>query len=112
MDTGSVLGVVLSILAIVLLSLGIYGLIVLVKTLRQTQATMAELRDRLVPLLDKAEVTADALNAELLRIDGIVTDVESVSGAVTSATDMIRAPVGVLAGIGSRIARAVARARR
>lgn len=112
MGIASVLGIVLTVFGIVLAGAAIYAIVVLVRTLQQTQATMADVRDRLVPLLEKADVTVDALNAELLRIDGIVTDVESVSGAVTSATDMFRAPVGMLAGIGSRIARAVSRARR
>ncbi|MCE5202680.1 MAG: hypothetical protein ABFC80_06070 [Coriobacteriales bacterium] len=111
MDSG-VLDTVLRIAGIVVAALVVYGVITLVVTLKELRATMDELREKLVPLLDKADVAVDAINAELLRIDGIVTDVESVSGAVTSATDMIRTPGNVLAGVGGRIARAISRARR
>jgi hypothetical protein len=83
-----------------------------VKTLRQTEQAILEVRDKLVPLLDKADVTVDALNAELLRVDGIMTDIEGVSGAVSSATDIIRTPVGVVTSLGSKLAHAFTRARR
>ncbi len=112
MDARQALETVLVVLAIVLAGAGIYAAVVLVKTLRQTQEAMTELREKLVPLLDKADVTVDALNAELLRVDGIVSDIEGVSGAVSSATDIIRTPVGVVAGLGSRLAHAFTRARR
>jgi len=73
---------------------------------------MDEMRLRLLPLLEKVDVTVDAFDAELLRVDGIMTDIEGVSGAVSSATDIIRTPVGVVAGLGSRLAHAFTRARR
>lgn len=112
MQVNQTLETVLLVLAIILAGAGIYAVVLLVKTLRQTQRTMEELRSKLVPLLDKVDVTADALNAELLRVDGIMTDIEGVSGAVSSATDIIRTPVGVVAGLGTRLAHAFTRARR
>jgi uncharacterized protein YoxC len=112
MEARQVLEVLLLVLTTAFVVAGMYAIVVLIRTLRQTQQTMLELRERLVPLLEKADVTVDALNAELLRVDGIMTDIEGVSGAVSSATDMIRTPVGVVAGIGSRLALAFARARR
>jgi len=112
MDVNQVLVTLLVVLGIAFSGAGIYAAVVFVKTLRQTQETMAELRAKLLPLLEKVDVTVDALNAELLRLDGIVTDIEGVSGAVSSATDIIRTPVGVVTGIGSRLAHAFTRARR
>lgn len=112
METRQALETLLVVLAIVLAGAGIYAAVIFVKTLRQTQQTMAELREKLLPLLEKADVTVDALNAELLRVDGIMSDIEGVSGAVSSATDIIRTPVGVVAGLGSRLAHAFTRARR
>ena len=112
MQVNQPLETVLLVLAIVLAGAGIYAVFVFVKTLRQTQLTMEELRLKLLPLIEKVDVTVDALNAELLRVDGIMTDIEGVSGAVSSATDIIRTPVGVVAGLGSRLAHAFTRARR
>lgn len=112
MDTASVLGIVLTVLAIALVAFAIYVLVVALRLARELQATSAELRTRLVPLIDKADVTLDLMNAELLRVDGIVSDIEQVSGAVSSAGDVIRGPVSVVHGLGAGIARAFSRARR
>ncbi len=112
MELRSVLEIILIVLGIVLAGGGIYAIISFVTALRETQQTLAEIRERAIPLLEKADVTLDALNAELLRVDGIVTDIEEVSGAVSSATDVIRTPVEALAGLGGRIARSFSRARR
>ncbi|KAF0209127.1 MAG: hypothetical protein Q8S43_07155 [Actinomycetota bacterium] len=112
MEARQVLETLLSVLSIIFAGAGIYAVVVFIRTLRQAQQTMTEVRERFVPLLEKADVTVDALNAELLRVDNIMSDIEGVSGAVSSATDIIRTPVGVVAGLGSRLAHAFARARR
>lgn len=112
MEFRSVLEIVLIVLGMVFAGVGIYAGITLVRTLRDAQATLAEFRERGIPLIEKADVSLDAINAELLRVDGIVTDIEDVSGAVSSATDIIRTPVDALAGLGGRIARSLSRARR
>ncbi|MCE5191013.1 MAG: hypothetical protein LLG08_04540 [Actinomycetia bacterium] len=108
----SVLEIVLIVLGIVLAGAGICVAVVFVRTLRDARATLAQVRERVVPMLGKADISLDALNAELLRVDGIVTDIEEVSGAVSSATDAIRTPVDAIAGLGGRLARFVSRARR
>jgi len=112
MEVLQTLETLLTILAIVLAGAGIYAVAVFVRTLRQFQETMTEVRGTAVPLLEKVDVTVDALNAEILRVDGIMTDIEGVSGAVSSATDIIRTPVGLVTEIGSRLAHAFTRARR
>ena len=43
------------------------------------------------PLIDKADVTVDAMNAELLRVDGIVTTIEEVSDRVGETTRTVHA---------------------
>lgn len=69
----------------------------------------ARLDERLMPLLDKADVSLDAFNAELLRVDEIVTQVEDATDRVTStarvAQDAVGAPMRVLAGAGNGLAR-------
>ena len=112
MDLRSILELALIVLGIAFAGAGIYAAIIFVQTLRDVQTTLVDVRERVVPLLDKVDITVDALNAELLRVDGIVTDIEEVSGAVSSATDIIRTPVDALAGLGGRIARSFSRARR
>jgi uncharacterized protein YoxC len=112
MEARQVLESLLIVISTICVGGAIYAVVVFVRTLRQAQQTMAEIRERFIPLLEKADVTVDALNAELLRVDSIMSDIEGVSDAVSSATDIIRTPVGVVAGLGSRLAHAFTRARR
>ena len=112
MDTGSVLGIVLTVLAIALAGFAIYVLVVALRLARELHAATSEVRAKFVPLVDKADITLDLMNAELLRVDGIVSDIEQVSGAVSSASDVIRGPVNVVQKLGAGLARAFSRARR
>lgn len=90
MDTVSVLVIVLIVAAIAVCGVAVFALVELISTLRSTRVLADDLDSRLVPLLDKADVTVDAINAELLRVDAIVTSMEEVSETVTSATNAVR----------------------
>jgi ABC-type transporter Mla subunit MlaD len=92
-DLASSLGIALTIITIVLVLAGIYAVRVLVLAVRNLLAAVEEVRARLVPLLDKADVTVDAVNAELLRLDAIVTQAEEVGDVVSTASGLIRSPV-------------------
>ena len=92
MDINGVLDTVLTIVAIVLAGVALYALIVLIPAIRDLRVAVEDVRGRLVPLLDKADVTVDALNAELLRVDAIVTQAEEVGEAVSTASAFIRSP--------------------
>ena len=105
MDLAGALGIALSIITIVLVLAGIYAVRVLVAAVRSLLAAVEEIRSRLVPLLDKADVTVDAVNAELLRLDAIVTQAEEVGDAVSTASDFIRSPVNRTAEGLARLAR-------
>ncbi|HZL06601.1 MAG TPA: hypothetical protein VFE45_14510 [Coriobacteriia bacterium] len=112
MDTASVLGIVLSVLAIALVVFAIYVLVAVLRLARELHSAATDLRSRLVPLIEKADITLDLTNAELLRVDGIVTDIEHVSGAVSSASEVMRGPMNIVHTVGGRLARAFSRARR
>ncbi|MDI6713007.1 MAG: hypothetical protein QMD96_07190 [Anaerosomatales bacterium] len=106
------MSIVLGALGAIALGAAIYAAVEVVRLARRTERVVAHLEQTLPPLLEKIDVAVDAVNVELLRIDGIVSDVESVSDTVSSATDVIRTPMEALASLGGRIARAVSRARR
>lgn len=78
-----------------------------VKTSRSLGKLSDDLDNRLVPLLDKADVTIDAVNMELLRIDGIVTTVEDATGRASDAAetvrDVVNAPVELVGELGVRL---------
>ena len=106
MDIAEALGIALTVLGIVLACAAIYAVYVLVVSVRDLRVAVEDIRGRLVPLLDKADVTVDALNAELLRVDAIVTQAEEVGDAVSAASGIIRSPVNAAAGGLVRLARA------
>lgn len=110
MDATTVLQWVLLGSAISLCGVAIWALIDFVQTSRSLRATSDETRERLVPLLDKADVTVDAVNAELLRVDSIITRFEDTSEKVTSAsntiTDIVNAPAEIVNEAASRFRQA------
>lgn len=105
METSSILQVILLVAAIAVCAMAVFALWVAIGTLRSLHRSSEEVRERLVPLLDKADVTLDAINAELLRIDGVVTQFEDVTERVSSTTtavhDAVNAPMEALSAVGS-----------
>lgn len=109
MDVAGSLGVALTIIAIILALASLYLVWVLVAATGRLLHAVEDVRVRLVPLLEKADVTVDALNAELLRIDAIVSQAEEVGEAVSNASDFIRSPVNSAAQKIAELARAFRR---
>lgn len=86
------------------------------RAIEEMRSFVSRLDERLMPLLEKADVTADAMNAELLRVDGIVTQFEDASERVgttaRAARDAVGAPMRVIAGAGEGLARLFSGSRR
>jgi uncharacterized protein YoxC len=108
------LGVLLA-LASVLCVAGVWALVEAVRTSRSVRLLAEDLDARVVPLLDKVDVTVDALNAELMRIDTIVTRVDEITDRVDSTTrtvqDVANAPGEIVTDIADRVRRAWKRSR-
>jgi len=109
-DTAAVLQIVLLVVASAACGFVIWAVFELVKTLRSTRMMVERLDATLIPLLDKADVTVDAVNAELLRIDEIVTRVEEVTDRVSSTSrtvqEVANAPAEIVNDIADRVRRA------
>jgi hypothetical protein len=79
-------------------------------TARSTRQLSDEVRERLIPLLEKADVTVDATNAELLRIDAAITRFEDASVRVGAASstiaDVVQAPADIVTGVADKVRRA------
>lgn len=103
----SVLLTVLVVVAIAVCVAAIFALAVGVSTLRSARHLLDDLDSKLVPLIEKADITIDAVNAELLRVDGIVTRFEEVSEGVSSATSAVREaaslPADAVSALSSRV---------
>jgi uncharacterized protein Yka (UPF0111/DUF47 family) len=100
----------LLVLASALCGVAIWALVESVKTARSARRLADDLDSRLVPLLDKADITVDAMNAELLRIDQIVTRVEEVTDRVSDTSRVVQevanAPAEMVNELADRVRRA------
>lgn len=106
-DTATVFQIVLLAAAIAVCGFVIWAVRDLVATSRSTRKLVDDLDASLIPLLGKADVTVDALNAELLRIDEIVTRVEEVTDRVSSTSrtvqEVANAPAEIVNEIAGRV---------
>lgn len=107
LETLSYLHISLAILGIGLSLLAGFAIVEFIKTMRSARRLADDLDERVVPLLDKVDVTVDAVNAELLRIDGIVSKFEDVSDKVSSTTnavsDVVNAPMDAVGHVSTRL---------
>lgn len=101
------LQIVLTVAAIGVCVMAVWALWAAIGMMRSAQAGFEEIRSRLVPMLDKADITLDAINAELLRIDAVVSRFESVGEKVASTThavqEVVNAPMEALSSVGGGI---------
>jgi hypothetical protein len=82
-DLAAVIVAGCSVVAVVLLAV---ALAALVRTLRALREVATVLRTETVPVLDDLRDTVEAANYEIMRLDGLVTTAESVTGTVDSAS--------------------------
>jgi hypothetical protein len=82
-DLAAVIVATASVVAVVLLAVGVVALL---RTLRALREVAQLLRTETVPVLDDLRDTVDAANSEIERLDHLVTTAESVTGTVDSAS--------------------------
>ncbi|MDO8915460.1 MAG: hypothetical protein Q7W16_05190 [Coriobacteriia bacterium] len=109
MDARQVLEAGLYVVLIALCATGIWALTVVARTARSAARLFEDLDAKLPPLIDKASTTLDEINVEVVRVDGLVTQLEEVSDRVTSTTraasEIVGAPAAAVAGLGDRARR-------
>jgi len=107
MQAVDILQTVLIVAGIAVSAVACYALVEFIKTARSARRFADETRERLSPLLDKVDITVDAVNAELLRIDAILTQFEEVSDRVSSTTsavhDAVNAPIDAVTAVSSGV---------
>lgn len=110
MNTTTVLLSVLIVVAAALCGVAIWALTEAVKTARSMRVLADDLDERIVPLIEKVDVSVDAFNAELLRVDAIVTRFEEISDRVDSTSrtvqEVANAPVEIVTGLADRMRQA------
>lgn len=107
MDTSTVLLMVLLGAATALCAVAVWGIVEVVKTARSIRVLADDLGARAIPFIEKADVTLDAINVELLRIDEIVTRVEEVTDRVSSTSrtvqEVANAPAEIVSDLAQRV---------
>ena len=105
--TLSVAAPIVGVLLAVALGFAIWALREMGLAARSMRELSEDTHTRLVPLLDKADVTVDAVNAELLRIDGIITTFEDSAERVSSASGtisgIVSAPAEIVNDVATRV---------
>lgn len=105
-----VLSAVLLVAAIAACGTAVWALIWVGKASSSLKRLAEDVDASLLPLVQKADITVDALNAELLRVDMIVTRVEQVTERVSSTShavqDIVNAPVEMVTDVAGRVRRA------
>jgi len=102
--------IVIAIAALIYMIKVLSHVTVLVDSLNETAVeagkTIVELRDTAIPIVKKTDITVDAVNAELMRIDGIISSFEETSERVSSVgetiTGIVNAPTEIATGLADR----------
>lgn len=116
MNAGDVAAVVVAVSSGILVVGLLFAVASLTRTLRTMRVTVEEVRREAVPLLGELRRTVDAANAELARVDGVVSRAESIGGTLDSASKLaylaFSNPVIKVMALGAGTARAAKRLRR
>lgn len=106
----SPLFVAISVLGLVALAVAIWAFIEFGRASKAVRRLSDDTSERLLPLLDKADIAIDAANAELLRIDAAITRFEDASVRVSAAsgtlTEIVQHPAEVVSGVADRVRKA------
>jgi hypothetical protein len=109
-DTNGILLTVLVVVASILCVAGIWAAVEAARASRSLKTLAENLDARVMPLLEKADVTFDAVNAELLRADAIVSRIEEITDRVESTSRTVQgvanAPAEIVTDIADRVRRA------
>lgn len=110
MDIGSVLGIVLPIVYIIVGVALVWFVVELALTIRRTRTTVDSVHEQIEPtldhvneitksiepvvakvdpLMDRVALTVDAANLEIMRVDQILEDVGQMTGTVTKTLDTV-----------------------
>lgn len=100
---------------VVLAGFAVFGILEFVKTMRATREVLADVHEQLPVVLEDADVSLNALTLELMRVDGILDDIEHVSDTAAQATraaeEAVQVPLQKAAAYAERVRKALSSAR-
>ncbi|HEX2040652.1 MAG TPA: DUF948 domain-containing protein [Acidimicrobiales bacterium] len=86
MSGGEVAAVIAAVALVVAVVALLFALASLVRTLRSLRTAVDEFRREALPIMGELRSTVGTANAELVRVDSLLTSAESVSATVDSAS--------------------------
>lgn len=95
MEVSEGLVIALIVAGLVVCGAAVFALVETVRTMRSVRGLSDEMTRLVPPLVEKADVTVDALNAELLRVDAIIDEVEQMSSKVGHTVTVVQEAVNV-----------------
>lgn len=109
MGTADITSLVMGILLGILVIVAIWAVIEIAVTVRKARATVDDAQKvikQAEPLVDHVTLTVDAANLEIMRLDGILENVDEIAQAASSAADAVNkvtnAPVQIATSIADR----------
>lgn len=103
MDVVTIVRILLYILFAVLAGTAIWGIRELVETARSVRRLTDDLQATVPGLIERADTTLVSVNRELVRVDGVVRQLEEVSDSVTNTTraarDIVETPAAMVTGL-------------
>ena len=95
MLTGGQVAALIAAVFFALLMLALCFLVLkLAKTVEETQRLVAGITDKTIPLLGEVTTSVTHVNEELVRVDAITANVQSISGNVSALTSLFAATLG------------------
>lgn len=91
---GQVVGLIFAIAFCFFVAFVAYVLVKLSAVLAETQKLVAGITDKTVPLLGEVTSSVTHVNEELVRVDAITANVQSISGNVSALTSLFAATLG------------------
>jgi uncharacterized protein YoxC len=91
---GDIAGLVAAIAFVLLVGALAVPLVKLGRVLDETRASVKELTEHAVPILDEAATTVSSTNTQLERVDAITTSAAQVTQNVSALTSLFAATVG------------------
>ncbi len=95
MLTGGQVAALIAAVAFAVLMLALtFVVLKLSKTVEETQRLVAGITDKTVPLLGEVTTSVTQVNRELVRVDAIAANVQSMTGNVSALTSLFAATLG------------------
>ena len=91
---GQVAGLIVAVFFAILVLVLCLVLVKLGRVVEETQKLVAGITDQTVPLLGEVTTSVTHVNQELVRVDAITANVQSISGNVSALTSLFAATLG------------------